>query len=61
MAALPLHEKINTKISYTFDEAIEYMKQRDKYPTTNNIHWSDAKTGKPVSIGYSGDPYAKKT
>ena len=38
---------------YTFNEAIEYMKLRDKYPTTKQIRWVNAKTGEPVSIGYS--------
>lgn len=40
---------------YTFSEAIEFMKMRDKYGSITQppIRWVDAKTGKPVSIGYT--------
>lgn len=44
---------IDTKISYTFDEAIYHMKNRNRYPTTTTIIWKDARTGKRVHIGNS--------
>ena len=39
------------KITYTFDEAIEYMKHRNKFPTYKTITWKNARTGKSVCIG----------
>ena len=53
MATNEPYEGLRVKTTYTFNEAIEYMKERDKYPTTKSINWVDAKTGKPVSIGYT--------
>lgn len=43
------------KMTYTFDEAIEYMKIKDKQATRINetLNWVDAKTGKKVIIGYT--------
>jgi len=39
---------------FTFSEAIEIMKIADKFPTSNaDFNWVDAKTKKPVSIGYT--------
>ena len=46
------HE-MSPKKTYTFNEAIEYMKERDKYPTKRPISWVNVKTGKPVIIGYN--------
>jgi len=43
----------SVKTTFTFTEAIEYMKLRDRNPTTNNIVWFDSKTKKRVSIGYA--------
>ena len=40
--------------TFTFNEAIAHMKEQDRFPTTETIKWVDAKTGKPVYIGYSG-------
>jgi hypothetical protein len=38
----------------TFNEAIEYMKMRDKhYPGASPVKWVNSKTGKRVYIGYS--------
>lgn len=45
--------RASVKTTYTFNEAIEEMKRRDRNPTTRPIQWVDAKTGKPVYIGYN--------
>lgn len=37
----------------TLNEAVEYMKARDKYPTYKGYNWISCKTGKPVYIGYN--------
>jgi len=41
--------------TYTFNEAIEFMKMLDKYPThpTKSVRWVNSKTKKPVIIGYN--------
>jgi len=44
---------LRVKNTYTFSEAIELMKLRDRYVTTNTIRWVDARTNQPVSIGYN--------
>ena len=44
---------IRVEKTYTFNQAIEYMKARDRHPTNGTIRWSDAKTGKKVYIGYT--------
>ncbi len=47
---------IRVKTTYTFDEAIEYMKQKDKQSTKIDeppVSWVDVKTGKNVVIGYT--------
>lgn len=36
---------------YTLSEALEFERQRNKYPTQGSISWVDCKTGKPVAIG----------
>lgn len=41
------------KNTYTLNEAIEYMKRLDKNATTHSIRWFNARTGKPVCIGYN--------
>ena len=47
-------DMIRVKTTYTFNEAIEEMKRRDRNPTTSKpIQWVNAKTGKPVYIGYN--------
>lgn len=38
---------------FSFNEAIEFMKYIDKQPTGHTINWVNAKTGKPVAIGYT--------
>jgi|688.fasta_scaffold554628_4 hypothetical protein len=46
--------RVNT--TYTFDEAIEYKKQKDKQPTKIGeppIRLINVKTGKEVVIGYT--------
>jgi hypothetical protein len=46
---------LTVKTTYTFNEAIELMKRRDKnLTTTKPIQWKNAKTGKRVYIGYNG-------
>jgi hypothetical protein len=49
---------INNSIgrTYSFSEAIDLVRVLDKYRTYPNqqIQWVDAKTGKPVTIGYVG-------
>jgi len=39
--------------TYTFNEAVKYMKMKDKEPTIYNIRWYNIKTGKEVIIGYT--------
>lgn len=53
MAGNEPSESFRVKTTYTFNEAIEYMKHRDRYPTRETIQWVNAKTGEPVSIGYT--------
>lgn len=45
----------NTKTTYTFNEAIEYMKRKDRNPTRINqtVRWKDSVTGNEVYIGYT--------
>ena len=45
----------NTKTTYTFNEAIEYMKQKDRQPTRigQSVRWFNVKTGEEVVIGYN--------
>lgn len=41
---------------FTLTEACDYMKELDKYATPlsgHPINWMNAKTGSPVSIGYT--------
>ena len=47
---------IRAKTTYTFDEAIEYMKMKNKQPTKIGeppIRWINVRTGKEVVIGYT--------
>lgn len=44
---------LRIKTTYTFLEAVEYMKLRDRYPTNTQIEWVSVKTGKRVTIGYT--------
>ena len=38
---------------YTMSEAIELMRERDKFPTTTeNIKWKRASNGNPVNFTY---------
>ena len=39
--------------TYTFNEAVEYMKMKDKEPTFYTIRWRNVRTGKEVIIGYT--------
>lgn len=41
--------------TFTFNEAIDFMKVLDRMPTGTgrNLQWIDASTGKPVAIGYN--------
>lgn len=48
-------ENYTIKTTYTLSEACEYMRLRDKKPTTYRpVRWVSAKTGRAVSIGYNG-------
>ena len=55
MATREPENVIRVKTTYTFAEAIEYLKVRDKQATNINesINWYDVKTGEKVYIGYS--------
>ena len=45
---------LRAKTTYTFNEAIEYMKMKDKQIWTGEIiRWTSVKTGKEVIIGYT--------
>lgn len=47
---------IRVKSTYTINEAIEYMKTKDKQPTKISeppISWIDVKTGKQIVLGYT--------
>ena len=46
---------IRVKTTYTFNEAIEYMRMKDKQPTKigETTRWINVKTGKEVVIGYT--------
>lgn len=46
---------LTVKSTYTFNEAIDYLKQKDKNPTNikESIRWVSVKTGKEVIIGYN--------
>lgn len=56
MAPITYPDYSLTKIEYTFEEAIEYMKMRDRNPTDAPIRWRSVKTGKEVVIGYVHSP-----
>lgn len=47
------HDVFRIKKTYTFNEAIEFMKMMDKYPTKRTIKWVKADTKEPVVIGYN--------
>lgn len=55
MAGDEPQDLIRVKATYTFNEAIEYMKMKDKQPTKigETIRWINVKTGKEVVIGYT--------
>lgn len=56
MAGNEPRDLISVKSTYTFNEAIEYMKRKDKQPTNINkppVRWVDVKTGREVVIGYN--------
>ena len=38
---------------YSMDEAVDLMKEMSNYATTQTIRWVDAKTKKPVTIGFN--------
>ncbi len=40
---------------FTFDEAIEFIKNLDRLPTTHIVNWINIKTRKPVTIGYNNN------
>ena len=44
---------LRVKRTYTLEEAVEYMKMLDRSPTTANIRWRNARTGRLVAIGYT--------
>lgn len=46
---------LTIKRYYTFNEAIEYIKHRNKFTTNTTINWVNARTGNPVSIGCTSD------
>ena len=39
--------------TFTFIEAVEFQKMLDRYATVNPVKWVDAKTGKPIALGYT--------
>lgn len=47
-------DSFGVQTTYTFNEAIEYIKRRNLSPTTRTISWRDSKTGEPVIIGCTG-------
>ena len=53
MAGDPIPLQFRVKQTYTLNEAVDLMKMYDKYPTRHSISWKDARTGSPVSIGYT--------
>lgn len=46
---------LTSRTTYSFNEAIDYLKQRDRQPTKTdeNVRWFNVKTGKEVVIGYT--------
>lgn len=56
MAGNEPKDLIRIKTTYTFAEAIKYMKMKDKQPTNlyeQTTHWVNVRTGKEVVIGYT--------
>jgi hypothetical protein len=56
MAETEPAKTLSVNTAYTFNEAIEYMKMKDKQPTKFGeppIRWVNNKTGKEVVIGYN--------
>ena len=55
MAGNELNNVIRVKTTYSFEEAIEYLKIRGKSPTNveDPIRWKNVNTGKEVIIGYT--------
>lgn len=45
--------RFRLKRTYTLSEAADLMKILDKLPTNKGVNWVSAKTGRPVSIGYT--------
>ena len=43
----------NSTRTFTLNEAVEFMKSLDRYVTNQPVRWVNAKTGNPVTIGYS--------
>lgn len=39
--------------SYSLDEAVRYLKSKDKFPKKETFIWIKKKTGNRVSIGYN--------
>lgn len=48
--------------SFTFEEAIEFLKILDTLPTGSqrSVRWVESETKKPVIIGYTGSDTQKK-
>jgi hypothetical protein len=53
MAGDELTDIVRIKTTYTFEEAIKYMKMKDNNPTNEVIRWVNVNTGKEVIIGYT--------
>jgi len=53
MAGDEYNDVVRIKTTYTFNEAIDYMKMKDKNPTKEVIHWVDVNTGREIIIGYT--------
>lgn len=47
----PIRDRVQR--TYTLNEAVDLMRVLDKYPTRERIRWINAKTKKPVIIGYN--------
>ena len=50
----PDHDMLTVPRTYTLTEALDYEEAMDRFPTQEQIHWVNARTGQPVIIGRSG-------
>lgn len=59
MATADYYEVLENNIGkvFTLGEAVQFMKMMDRFPTMIQINWVSTRTGRPVSIGYTGSPF----